>query len=514
MNGSLIIKNGSILTMDEAERARWLAVWGGKILDIGDGDGYEKYLSDDTVVIDAKDHTVLPGFIDNHFHLIITALGAQWVNMEGAKNFHAMGRRLKAAQAKDPGKPVIAAKLDWQDLDEKQMPDRLILDKYCKNIPAAVYSADYHLLSLNTCGMLFFKVPFALEGTGIDSKGMPTGIFTGPAGARLDTNILKTFTDEDISRSMEKIMPELFRLGLTTIAAMEGGKMNMDFYRDRDSEFIYNNGNRYPMTMELFYPTMDIDSVTEKGLKRIGGVLYVDGTIGARSAAISGEYADQPGTQGFLCIEPEILKSFAAECYRRDLQLSFDAIGDRAIDAVLDAFEYAREKYGTKDLRCRIEHAELINRKQMEKARELSVILSMQPAYEGRWGGRGKMYSQRLGDRYGLTNPFRELFDMGITVCGGSDSDVTSPDPLLGIHYAVNHPVESHRITLEEALRMYTSNGAYALFREKDIGSLTPGKNADIVLLDRNLEKAGTDKIKNAKVALTIKDGVILYEHG
>ena len=124
------------------------------------------------------------------------------------------------------------------------------------------------------------------------------------------------------------------------------------------------------------------------------------------------------------------------------------------------------------------------------------------------------MYSQRLGDRYGLTNPFRELFDMGITVCGGSDSDVTSPDPLLGIHYAVNHPVESHRITLEEALRMYTSNGAYALFREKDIGSLTPGKNADIVLLDRNLEKAGTDRIKNAKVALTINDGVILYEHG
>ena len=514
MMGSLIIKNGNILTMDEGKRAQWLVVCDGKILDTGNGEGYGKYVSDETVVIDAKGATVLPGFIDNHFHLIITALGAQWVNLEGVRNFHAMGRKLRAAQAKNPGKPVIAAGLDWQDMEEGRMPDRTVLDKYCKNIPAAVYSADYHLLSLNTCGMLYFKIPFALDGIGLDGKGMPTGVFTGPAGARLDTNILKTFTDEDISRSVEKIMPDLFRLGLTTIAAMEGGKMNMDFYRDRDSEFIYNYGSKYPMTMELFYPTMDIDSVIKKGLKRIGGVLYVDGTIGARSAAMTEAYADQPATKGFLCIEPEIMKNFAAECYRQNLQLSFDAIGDRAIDAALCAFEYARERYGEKDLRCRIEHAEMITGSQMEKARELSVILSMQPSYEGRWGGYGKMYHQRLGQRYEQTNPFRELFDMGITVCGGSDSDVTSPDPLLGIHFAVNHPVKKHRITLEEAISMYTINGAYALFRENEIGSLAPGKNADIVVLDRDLEKTDAEKIKEASVALTIKDGVILYEQG
>ena len=190
--------------------------------DLGTGDGYRAYLSPSTAVIDAGGCTVLPGFIDNHFHLVITALGVQWVSLEGVRNFRGIGKRLKAAQAKNPGRPLIAAKLEWENLEERRMPDRTVLDRYCKNTPAAVYSADYHLLSLNTCGMLFFKIPFTLEGIGLDCGGIPTGIFTGRAGAKLDTNILASFTEEDLSRAVEQIMPELFRLGLTTVAAMEG----------------------------------------------------------------------------------------------------------------------------------------------------------------------------------------------------------------------------------------------------------------------------------------------------
>ncbi len=514
MKEEWVIKNGKLLTMDGGRRADWIAVSGGKIKDLGTGDGYRAYLSPSTAVIDAGGCTVLPGFIDNHFHLVITALGAQWVSLEGVRNFRGIGKRLKAAQAKNPGRPLIAAKLEWENLEERRMPDRTVLDRYCKNTPAAVYSADYHLLSLNTCGMLFFKIPFTLEGIGLDRGGIPTGIFTGRAGAKLDTNILASFTEEDLSRAVEQIMPELFRLGLTTVAAKEGGKMNMDFRRDRDADFLYRHGDRYPMTMELFYPTTDIEMVTEMGLRRIGGALYIDGTIGARSAALSEEYADLPGARGFLCIDPEALKAFTAECCRRNLQVSFDAIGDKAIDAALDAFAYAEKVCGIRDLRCRIEHAEMITKKQMERAKDLSIVLCVQPAYEGRWGGAGRLYEQRLGSRYKTTNPLRELFDRDIVVCGGSDSDVTDPNPLTGIHWAVNHPVEEHRITLEEALKMYTCNGAFALFKEKEIGTLTPGKNADLVILDRDLESTEAEKIKDTNVVLTMKDGEILYGRG
>lgn len=191
-----------------------------------------------------------------------------------------------------------------------------------------------------------------------------------------------------------------------------------------------------------------------------------------------------------------------------------DAIGDGAIALCLEAFACAQKQFDGRYLRNRIEHAEMINAEQMEKARELGIILSMQPTYEGIWGGEGKLYHQRLGTRYKETNTFREILDYGIVLCGGSDSNVTDPNPMMGIHYAVNHPVEAHRITVEEAVRMYTYNGAYALFEEEQIGSLTPGKKADIVVMNKNLKKIQPNQLKKVKVDLTMKNGRIVFNRG
>ena len=513
MKASLIIKNGKVLTMDENNgRAEWIAAGRGKILKTGRGDGWKEFVSGETRVIDAEGNTVVPGFIDSHFHLVMTALGARWVNLESVRDFDAMGEMLRAAAAEDPTKPVIASRLEWEYLKEKRMPDRYDLNVYCRDTPVAVYAADYQILSVNTCGLLHFKIPFALEGTKTDENGIPTGIFTGKAGARLDTEILNSFDDEFIDCAVEKVMPELLKYGITTVAAMEGGKMNVEFHRDRDSEYVYRNRLKFPIDMELFYPTVDIDYVAEKGLKRIGGALYVDGTLGNRSAALLSPYSDKEDTSGVLIFSGDALKKFVLECYRRNIQVAFDAIGDRAVEECLDALEYAEKRYGKKDLRCRIEHSEMITVSQMERAKKLSAIISMQPVYEGIWGGRGKMYEDRLGERFARTNQFRELFDRGLIVCGGSDSDVTEPNPLLGIHYAVNHPVDCHSITVEEAVRMYTSNGAYALFRENETGSIVEGMNADIAVLDADIETVDRKKIKDVKVAFTVKDGEILYE--
>lgn len=121
------------------------------------------------------------------------------------------------------------------------------------------------------------------------------------------------------------------------------------------------------------------------------------------------------------------------------------------------------------------------------------------------------MYSQRLGKKYVETNKFREIIDGGLILCGGSDSDVCDYNPFVGIHSAVNHPVKKHRISLYEAIKMYTLNGAYAIFEENNKGSLEIGKLADIIILDTDIFKIDTENIDKVKVLCTIKSGKILY---
>lgn len=181
------------------------------------------------------------------------------------------------------------------------------------------------------------------------------------------------------------------------------------------------------------------------------------------------------------------------------------------MEAILCAFEEAAKTCDVSALRCRIEHGELLRRDQMERARRLGLIISMQPAYEGEWGGAGGMYEKRLGSRYTETNQLREIIDSGVVICGGSDFPTTDVNPMVGIHYAVNHPVAAHRISVEEAVAMYTCNGAYALFCEHEAGSLTAGKRADIVILDQNIQLISADRLKDTMAAVTIKNGRIVF---
>lgn len=455
MKENTIIINGKLMTMDEKGTADWMVIERNRILEVGTGDDYKTHLTNRSKVIDARGGSVTPGFIDSHFHVVMTAVSDSWVSLEGVKNYRAAGKKLKSAYSGKKGELIIGTKLDPQYLEEGEMPGRTILDKYCKDAPVAVYSADYKILALNTYGILYFKVPFSLR-----------------------------------------------------------GNMSSSFDESPDAEFIYKYGENYKIAMELFYQTTDIRSVIEKGLHRIGGALYVDGTIGGRTAALCADYSDAPGKKGIYSIPPSQLRELVAECYRNNLQVGLDAIGDGAIEECLKAFEYAEERYPARKLRGRIEHAEMITQSQMLRAEKLGVILSMQPTYEGLWGGAGKMYQHRLGERYKQTNAFREILDCGIVLCGGSDSNVTDPNPMLGIHYAVNHPVRRHRITVEEAIRIYTASGAYGLFLEEHLGSLTAGKYADAVIFPVDLKSTDPKSLKTIRPLCTIKAGEIVFDRG
>ncbi len=507
MHADILIINGKCMIMKNREVVEWLAINNGRIIALGKGDEYKSFAEDSSIVIDARGNTVLPGFIDSHFHVVQTAMNADSMNLNDIHSYEEIGEKIRQTEKDNPGECIMGVRLEREKLVEKNFPDRLTLDKYCSNVPVWINCLDYQVSMLNTYGLLYYKVPFRMEGIEMDSNDVATGIFKGKANATLRTNVLSNYPDKRRKANVSNLMPKLLSVGITTVNAMEGGYM----YSDKDADFIYENGENFPVDMTLFYQSMDIDKIKDMNLKRIGGSLYIDGTMGARTAALSFEYCDCPGKMGSLIFLQHELNEFVLECYKNHLQLSLYAIGDRAIEESLNAHEYALYHTGIKGLRHRIEHVELANISQIKRAAEMGIIFSMNPTYESYWGGPHKMYRQRLGDRYIETNKFREIIDNGVLICGGSDSDICEYNPLLGICAAANHPVEEHSVDVYEALEMYTCNGAYAIFEEKDKGTLEVGKIADVIILDNDIMEVPKKEIGNLKVVSTIKSGELLY---
>ncbi len=232
---------------------------------------------------------------------------------------------------------------------------------------------------------------------------------------------------------------------------------------------------------------------------------------GSYTAALDQDYQDAKGVRGHIYEKQREFFAFVEGAHDAGVQLSFHAIGPRAIQLVLDAYESALRKYPRYDHRHRIEHFELATDVQIHRARDLGVVASMQPNFEYFWGGPEKMYQKRLGDGWTSTNRFADILKHGLTIAGGSDTNVTPPDPILGIHAAVNHPNEDQKISVDAALRMMTINAAYAGFNETKMGTISPGKNAAFTVLDKDLFTVNPSEIKNIKVVETWFSGRCVY---
>jgi hypothetical protein len=247
------------------------------------------------------------------------------------------------------------------------------------------------------------------------------------------------------------------------------------------------------------------------------GVLkgFVDGSLGSHTAAFDEPFTDAPTDRGLFVTTPDDLYAWISGADRAGLHIAVHAIGDRAIGTILDIFERVERENGPRDRRFRIEHAQHLRPADIPRFRQLGVIASMQPYHaidDGRWAER------IIGPvRIRTTYAFRSLLDAGARLAFGSDWYVAPPTPLEGIYAAVTrrtlddqHPdgwVPEQKITVEEALRAYTSGGAYASFRERDAGSIAPGLLADLTVIDRDLRAIPPEQIRDAHVIRTIVGG-------
>jgi len=480
----------------------------------------EVEVPEDAEVIDASGKTVLPGFIDAHCHFLYMGLGLlRYVDLSQARSLEEALELVKRRVEETPkGRWVLGR--GW---DESLWPER----RYITKGDLDPLSPDNPIMLVRICGHLISVNSKALELAGITREtpnppgglidrgpdGEPTGILRD--ARELLERVIPPPSEEEALEGLRRACDLALRLGCTSIQDAGLDPKALRIYQRAWEEGVLRVRAYLMLAEEAAEAAERLGIKTGFGDERLrlGSVkLLADGSMGARTAALFEPYADDPSTKGIFTLDPEELRRRIKEAHSRGFQLAVHAIGDRAIEEVVDAIEEALRERPRRDHRHRIEHCEVLTPNQIERIRELSLIASMQPNFVGNWSGPGGMYEARLGpERLRRNNPYRALMDEGVHMAFGSDS--MPFHPLYGIWSAVNHPIRESRITVVEAVKCYTLEAAYSSFEEHLKGSLEPGKLADIVIIDGDLleEPKG---IKDMEVYMTIVGGEILYTKG
>jgi len=483
--GGLVLQDGIISAVSTGRDASLSRIEGAEILDL-------------------EGAPILPGFIDTHTHFLHTGLHMSMIELCNCSSLDELLGSLESLNG-DESEWVRGFGFDESGFPDGRRPSRTDLDRAVPDRPAVIFRRDYHSCVLNSRAIATLPQSPFLSGKEV----MDEGFFRGRANDWVRQILFSGIDQGERMTALKAAAAKAHSKGITTVHALEGGSL---FCLD-DLEFFINHGSSVPLNIVLYPQITDVRWCLDRGIPRLGGCLLIDGSFGSRTAALGSPYSDEPGNSGQLYFERQYLRSLVLQAHRENLQLSFHAIGDRAVSMILDAYEEALNELPREDHRHRIEHCELPMQADLDRIGRLGVHVAAQPAFEYLWGGRQGMYGLRLGpDRAMRTNPLREMLDRDITVGGGSDSDVTPMDPMLGIYSAMTHPNLSFRVSLREALDMFTAKAARFSFQEGEIGAIKAGMKADLAVLSRNPFESDIESIKDIEVEKTIKDGNIVFE--
>jgi hypothetical protein len=524
---SLAIVNARVWTGDE--RRPWadaVAVGGDRIVAVGSSAEIRKLTPAGARLIDANGGMVVPGFIDSHVHFITGGHHLASVQLRDARTPQEFVARIKAFAATLPEGTWITGG-DWDHENwGGELPSHDWIDSITPNHPVWITRLDGHMSLANATAMraagVTREAPDVAGGTVVrDAAGAPTGIFKDNAES-LVSRAVPDPTPVQNDRALDAAMAYVAAQGVTSVHDM-GSWGDLAVYRRAHEAGRLSTRIYAGVPLSTWERLRDSVAAHGRGdaLLRIGLLkAFVDGSLGSHTAAFFEPFTDAPTDSGLLVTEPDVLYERVAGADRAGLHVAVHAIGDRAINIQLGIFERVARENGVRDRRFRIEHAQHIAPADIARFDSLDVIASMQPYHaidDGRWAERV------IGpERIETTYAFRSLLDAGARVAFGSDWFVAPPTPLEGIYAAVTRRtlddenpdgwVPSQKITVEEALRAYTSDAAYASFDEAEKGTITRGKLADLVLLDRDLTRIAPEAIREARVLATIVGGRVIHE--
>ena len=501
-----LFTNAVIHTVDERRPiATWFTVLGDRFQRVGAGESPPA-----RQVVDLGGRCVVPGFIDAHTHFFQTGLDALHIDLSGARTLDEVAERLVAGAPPGKRTPVFASGFEEDALIDGRPMTREDLDRVFADRPVWVNRVDYHSAVVSTAALRRLGVPAGTRGLMRAADGQPTGVLRGEAYFHAKLRSMQWITLDVKERALKAAVGAMVPRGVTAVAALEGGPL----FGDEGIHFVLQHIDRLPLDVTLFIQEKKPLYARRLGFRHVGGCILIDGSIGSYTAALDEPYEGSKRNRGILYETKRSLWSFVREVHAARGQLAFHAIGPRAIEVLLGLYEQLLDREPHHDHRHRIEHFELATDDQIQRAAELGLVLCMQPAFEWLWGGPSGMYASRLGERWRRTNRLRTILAAGLRVAGSSDASVTPPDPLLGIHAAVNHPNEDERIDARAALAMMTIEAAYSTFHDRVRGSISPGKEASFVVLGEDLLAAPGDRLKDIPVLETWSRGRRVYEAG
>ena len=483
-----------------------------------------------TRIIDAGGKLLLPGFNDAHVHFVSGGFQLDQVQLTDAKTREEFVQRI-AAQAKKlkKGEWILGGEWDEQNWSPAELPVHDWIDSVTPDNPVFIERHDGHESLANALAMKLANVTAetkAPAGGEIvrDAPGNPTGIFKDAAQSLIG-KVLPEPTPVARVRAAKRALEYAASLGVTSLQEMAPS------YGDIEAYSVL--AERGELTARIYAAPIEtrwrdqarigVRHAFGSDYLRVGAVkAFADGSLGSTTAYFFQPYVDAPNSRGLLSDEMQPISGMRDRLTGADkagLQLCVHAIGDQAISTVLDIFQDIEKANGNRDRRWRIEHAQHMAPKDFQRFGRLHVIASMQPYHaidDGQWAER------RIGPiRAKTTYAFRAFLDNGVRLAFGTDWTVAPLNPMLGLYAAVTratldgkHPngwIPEQKIKIEEAIEAYTMGSAYAEFQEKEKGSITAGKLADLVLVSDDLLKIDPHAIRDAKVEMTMVDGKVIY---
>jgi predicted amidohydrolase YtcJ len=524
----LILTGGAVWTgVPGAAPAQAIAIRDGRILHVGTEAEVLRLLGPTTRRIELAGRLVVPGMGDSHLHFINGGFQLQSLDLRDASTPTEFIQRIaEFARSRPPGHWITGGDWDHERWPGAPLPHRQWIDPVTRDYPVLISRLDGHMALANTRALelagITRETPDPPGGTIVRDPrtGEPTGVLRD-AAIGLVGRLIPDATEEERERALLSAQSHALARGVTLVHDM-GSWADLETYRRarRAGKLKVRVYAFVPLgTWERLRDYVAGEGTGDRRLRWGGLKGYVDGSLGASTAWLHRPYDDDPGTSGLIVTDSAELAAWIRDADAAGLHVAVHAIGDRANDWLLDAYAEAIRRNGRRDRRFRVEHAQHLTPEAIGRFAALDVVASMQPYHiidDGRWA------EKRIGpERVRTSYTLRSLLDSGARLAFGSDWNVAPLDPLLGIYAAVTrrtldgkHPdgwVPEQKITVEEALRAYTAGPAYAAFMEKELGTLEPGKLADLVVLSENILTIDPVRIPEVQVDYTIIQGEVVY---
>lgn len=530
-SADLIVTNARIYTVDDSHPfVNALAVRDGRVAFVGSVREALLLRGPQTRVIDAAGKTIIPGMTDAHAHLFGLGEFLRNIDLRDTRSYDEIVNII-AARAKDTpsGRWILGRAWDQNKWGDTRFPTHDALSRVTPNNPVVLERVDGHAVLANAAAMRAAGVTAATKdpaGGRIerDAGGNPTGVFVDNAQGLIDRVIPPMSHDEMKSAALAAIA-ESNKFGITGLHDPGEPQRVLDLFEElaKANTFslrVYAMISDDSAAIEHYFQLGPRSALYDSHLWIRSIKLYADGALGSRGAALLDPYADDSKNVGLLRTTPAHLQDVSTRALRNGFQVATHAIGDRGNRVALDAYEAALKAVPTIDHRFRIEHVQVLDHADVPRFAQLGVIPSMQAVHQTSdmyWAPTRLGYAHTLG-----AYAWRSLLETGVIIPNGSDFPVERVNPLYSFHAAVSRQDDNNwppggwfpeqKMTREEALKSMTIWPAFAGFQEKDLGSLTPGKFADFVILDRDIMTIPDADILGTSVLATYIGGRAVFE--